>query len=565
MKKISAAILVFLLILTVIPSNAFAWADGIRYSLPASWAGQPLFENVSITPTAVSIMSGSDITVTIRFTLTRPAEVETALASVYQNSYDARDNLFNSERQTLEPGVHEVTWHGRDANGRIPPKGRYYVVFKSYELSGPPDEFVQVYRAPVTLAITDSEWGIPQAEMRQIVTGASFDGLVISPDANGVQDTVSGTVTLSKGMKHVEVWICDSMGFPVGSSRLTLKDAKPGTYSFSWDGKNSGYDFYGNYYGSELYNGDYYISVYAYNDVNYTGRIMIKTTKVRLTGGMQLIVPQPVQKVRVTADSIELGVNPSGSGYIAVKGEEFTVLSTEAEYGQYRVLIRGNTTTQIPMKYVELLPQEKLPARNAADKTTSIKDIDSCSDYARQSIINLAAKNIISGDDNGHFNPRRAISRAEMIKLLVEALGIDMSDLPDVPTFKDVPKSNWAYPYVEAAYRAGIVNGISNDLFGARQLCTREEMAAMFVRSLSARDTGMAVTLDGSAGFGYVNGLYDKDKISPWAKGYVEYALSSGLMEGVGSGSFNAKGSAERQQAAVLTDRYMSRSPQLKS
>jgi flagellar hook assembly protein FlgD len=557
MKKFGAAILAIILLLAVFPSSAFAWATGMRLSLPASWADQPLFENVSITPSVISIRSDSDISVTIRFTLTRPAEIETALVSKYQSTYDARNNLFNSERQTLEPGVHEVTWNGRDVNGKIAPRGIYYVLFKSYELSGPPDEFVQAYRTGVTLTIKDSEWGIPQEKMEQIVTDASFDSSVVSPDADGVQDTVTGTFTLSEGMKHVSVYICDSMGFPTGNPRLTLENAKPGTYSFTWDGKNSGYDANGNYYGFDLYNGDYYISIYAYNDVNYTGRIMMKTSKVRLNGWMQLVVPQPLQKVRVTAGSIMLGVNPSGSGYIAVKGEEFTVLACEAEYGQYRVLISGNTTTQIPMKDVELLPQEELPAQAVTDKTTSIKDIDSSSGYARQSILNLAAKNIISGDGGGYFNPRRAISRAEMVKMLVEALDIDMSDLPDVPTFRDVPKSHWAYPYVEAAHRAGIVSGISDGLFGARQLCTREEMAAMFVRSLSTADAGVVGILDGSAGFGHVNSLEDKDKISQWAKGYVEYMLSSSLMKGTGSRTFNAKGSAERQQAAVLTDRYM--------
>ncbi len=556
-KKILAAILTIILILTAFPSSAFAWASGTRLSLPDSLVTNPLLENISTTPSVVSIKSDSNISVTIRFTLKRPAEVEVALVNKYQSNYNKNDNLFTGTRITLKPGVHEVTWNGRDSKGMIPPKGIYRVVFMSYELSGPPDEFVQAYTTDATLTIKDSEWGMPKEEIEKIVTSASFDSPVVSPDGDGLNDMVTGTFTLTKAMKHVSVFICDSMGYPTGNPRLTLENAKPGTYTFTWDGKNSGYDMYGNYYGFDLYNGDYYISVYAYNDVNYTGRIMMKSAKVHLTGSTQLVVPQPVQKVRVTADSVVLGVNPSGSGYIAVKGEEFTVLANETQYGQYRVLISGNTTTQIPVKDVELVPHKQSPVLDITDKAGSIKDIESSSDYARQSILNLAAHNIISGDGNGYFNPHRVINRAEMIKMIVHTLDIDMTDLPDIPTFKDVPKSHWAYPYVEAAYRAGIISGISNDLFGAGQLCTREQMAAMFVRSLDTAGAGIAGSSDDNDRFVYVNNLDDKDKISPWAMVYVEYALSSGLMKGTASTTFDAKGSAERQQAAVLTDRYM--------
>jgi hypothetical protein len=113
----------------------------------------------------------------------------------------------------------------------------------------------------------------------------------------------------------------------------------------------------------------------------------------------------------------------------------------------------------------------------SAKAEVSLRDIGSSSDYAKASIISLAQSNIISGDENGYFHPYNTIKRSEMIKIIVNALGLDTENLPETPTFTDVPKDHWAFKYVEAGYRAGIVKGVTSSLFGVDRECTREEMA----------------------------------------------------------------------------------------
>lgn len=191
------------------------------------------------------------------------------------------------------------------------------------------------------------------------------------------------------------------------------------------------------------------------------------------------------------------------------------------------------------------------PAVNAS---TVIKDIDISYDYAKQSILNLASKNIISGDENGNFNPLSTITRGEMVKMIVNAQNIDTSNIPDIPAFNDVPKEHWAYKYVEAAAQAGIVQGISPDIFGVNQECTREEMAAMFVRSIGLSEEDMI----GQQPYIYFNSLKDKDTVSSWAKEYVEFTLSTNLMQGIDTDIYGGKEPAQRQQVAVLTDRFIS-------
>jgi len=183
----------------------------------------------------------------------------------------------------------------------------------------------------------------------------------------------------------------------------------------------------------------------------------------------------------------------------------------------------------------------------------NIKDINASANYARQSIINLANKGIINGDQNGNFNPLNAISRAEMVKLIVSVLELDTTDVPDKPSFKDVPKEQWAYRYVEAAYREGIVAGIEEGVFGVNAKSTREQMAALFVRSLGLTEG----ILEGRQVNSNISRLKDYSSISSWARNSVEFSMASGLMQGIGNNMFGAGQYAQRQQAAVLIERFI--------
>lgn len=182
-----------------------------------------------------------------------------------------------------------------------------------------------------------------------------------------------------------------------------------------------------------------------------------------------------------------------------------------------------------------------------------IKDLDLSSDYARLHIVDLFSQGIITGDENGYFHPIKPISRIEMLTLVVRMLNLDTSNLPEEATFDDIPKNHWAFPYVEAARQEGIVKGLTENYFGANQTCTREEMTTMFVRSLGFSDEDISNAFDMSK----VNELSDKDEISNWAKEYVKFAMSTGIMNGTGDFTFSPKGDATREQAAVVTYRFL--------
>jgi hypothetical protein len=183
----------------------------------------------------------------------------------------------------------------------------------------------------------------------------------------------------------------------------------------------------------------------------------------------------------------------------------------------------------------------------------AIKDLDRSSGYARQSILNLADKNIINGNEKGYFQPKNLVSRAEMVTFIVNSLGIDTSVVPAKATFRDVPKGHWAFKYVEAAYRKGFVSGITPDTFGPDLKCTREQMAVMFVSSLQSDSDSKKM----ETALSRLDRFSDSNRISGWAREDVAMAIENGIMNGTGSNTFDPLQKSTREQTAVVTDHFI--------
>ncbi len=189
----------------------------------------------------------------------------------------------------------------------------------------------------------------------------------------------------------------------------------------------------------------------------------------------------------------------------------------------------------------------------AVNRPAEINDIAGSSDYAMQSIRDMAQKGMISGDENGNFHPLDEMTRAEAAKILVLSLGLEAQTVPDTPTFEDVSKDNWACGYIEAAYQAGIVNGVAPDRFDPDGKCTREQLAKMFVNSMALAQG--AFSMDDAVSSGLVS-FRDYEKISDWARDAVRIAVYAGIMQGTGD-AFLPDANATKEQMAVVADRFI--------
>ncbi len=151
-------------------------------------------------------------------------------------------------------------------------------------------------------------------------------------------------------------------------------------------------------------------------------------------------------------------------------------------------------------------------------------------------------KNVINGVSDDQFAPMQSVSRAQFTAMLVRGLGL--KETVEM-RFADVP-STYAYAKeISAAFKAGIIDGISESVFAPDQTIKREEMAKMIVRGYEVKSGAKAKSSKAAA-------FNDFTAVSEWAKVYVNVSAELGLIQGRQDGIFDPKGEANRAESAQI-------------
>ncbi len=158
--------------------------------------------------------------------------------------------------------------------------------------------------------------------------------------------------------------------------------------------------------------------------------------------------------------------------------------------------------------------------------------------FAYNPVQHLTGKGAISGYSDGTFRPSNTVTRAQFAKMLVAGMGWVLVT-PATPTFRDVPTSDWAFPYVETAVQHGALSGYSDGTFRPTSEITRAQLAKLIVvgRGWTVQPT-VAHFRDVPAG--------------DWAFGYVETAVSNGVLTGYSDGTYRPTAPATRAQVAKI-------------
>ena len=93
----------------------------------------------------------------------------------------------------------------------------------------------------------------------------------------------------------------------------------------------------------------------------------------------------------------------------------------------------------------------------------------------------LQAIGVMSGSNNGNFNPDAKISRIEMAIVMANLLNLEVNYFQGQNTFSDVPE--WASGYVNACAANGIVTGVGGGRFGTGNV-TATQAALMMLKAL---------------------------------------------------------------------------------
>lgn len=180
-----------------------------------------------------------------------------------------------------------------------------------------------------------------------------------------------------------------------------------------------------------------------------------------------------------------------------------------------------------------------LDTKNDDTKKEEISFIDMANTHwASKHIAYLVSKKIISGYDDGSFRPDNFVTREEFAVMTTIAAGIPLEISDSV--FMDVPNDAWYKKYVSAAVKAGIVNGVSDKMFGSGQNITRQDAAVMLCKALG-RTSDYDITK-----------IADCDEIADYALSSVKSLYSDGILSGNDKGEFNPKTNITRAEAATM-------------
>ena len=159
------------------------------------------------------------------------------------------------------------------------------------------------------------------------------------------------------------------------------------------------------------------------------------------------------------------------------------------------------------------------------------------------SVKSMGEKDLFNGTSANTFAPGSNMTRAMLVSVLYRMAG--KPAVSAASGFSDVAAGAWYADAVTWAARNGILKGDASGAFHPAQPVTREQVAVILYRYSKAS----SVKTDLSA-------FTDAGTISSYAVNAMNWAVSNGLMTGTDSATLNAKGIANRAQAATILTRF---------
>ncbi len=177
------------------------------------------------------------------------------------------------------------------------------------------------------------------------------------------------------------------------------------------------------------------------------------------------------------------------------------------------------------------IPVEQNCKIEIVTNNVSYNDIKNGSWY-EDAVKAVAARELFTGVSQSEFAPNENMNRAMIWTVLARLEGEDTSN-----------GSNW----YEQGQKWAVAKGISDGL-DAMNSMTREQLATMLYRY-----AGSPKTDEDS-----IKIFNDSYKISSWSSDALNWAVSQGLITGMGDGTLNPQGEATRAEVATILMRFIS-------
>lgn len=179
----------------------------------------------------------------------------------------------------------------------------------------------------------------------------------------------------------------------------------------------------------------------------------------------------------------------------------------------------------------------------------STKFTDINNHWGKESIGYMVDRGLLSGTSETIFAPNTAMTREMLVTALGRLAGVDTKSYTE-SSFTDVKADSTFCPYIEWAYKKGIVHGIGNQQFAPDRVITREEIAVIFANYAKATGYKLPVTREATA---YV----DASSIGSAYKVAVTAMQQASIMMGDSGNKFKPKSNATRAEISAMLHRYI--------
>ncbi|WP_079909000.1 S-layer homology domain-containing protein [Paenibacillus sp. 32352] len=202
---------------------------------------------------------------------------------------------------------------------------------------------------------------------------------------------------------------------------------------------------------------------------------------------------------------------------------------------------------------------EPVKSNSTVTTTASSAFTDVSNDHwAIKHITKLAALGIIQGVDKGKFSPDTQVSQQDVVIMAIRMMGLEDEALKNktetiLPVTLD---QTYAKPYIAYAFDKELLDvkeeteasgSNSKTAWGSRP-ATREWVAKLVIRAINKQDLAKQKNADPSI-------FSDSKDMSSWAVGYINAAVSLGIVNGVDDNNFQPKGNVTRAQMATFLSR----------
>lgn len=181
------------------------------------------------------------------------------------------------------------------------------------------------------------------------------------------------------------------------------------------------------------------------------------------------------------------------------------------------------------------------------ETTIQFTDVNE-NDWYYDAVKYVYANGLMSGVSDTTFAPNANTTRGMIVTVLYR-----MENQPNVTidnSFNDVKSTDYYGNAIYWAKQNNIVSGYNSTTFAPNDNITREQMAAILYRYAAYKGYSVDKTSD-------LSNFNDTSNISNYALTPIKWAVSSGLISGMGDGTISPLGNASRAQIATILMRFI--------